>query len=103
MQQATQARAYDGIAVFRPQHGSNDVAPDGALRFGQIDQQGQPFAQSQMAQPAITTDLRKSQSPQLIRAIVIRPAMPGDAQGTRRGYHPRRSSLESAAMAWDAP
>src|SRR5262245_66456682 len=32
MQQASKPRPYDGFGIFRPQHGSNDVAADRALR-----------------------------------------------------------------------
>ena len=63
MQQAPQPRPYDLLGTFGPQHGCDHVAPDGALRFGQKDQQGQAFAQRQLAQPVVTTDLRKSKRP----------------------------------------
>src|SRR5262249_44588455 len=60
VQQAPQPRSYDLFGAFWPQHGCNDVAPDGAPRFGQIDQQSQAFAQGQLAQPVVPTDLWKS-------------------------------------------
>ena len=63
MQQAPQPRPYDLFGAFRPQHGGDHVAPDRALRFGQIDQQGQAFAQGQLAQPVVPADLRKSKRP----------------------------------------
>ena len=60
MQQPPQPRPYDLLGAFRPQHGCDHVAPDRTLRFGQIDQQRQAFAQRQPARLVVPTDLRKS-------------------------------------------
>ena len=68
MQQPPQPRPYHVRRAFRPQHGCDHIAPDRALRFGQIDQQRQALAQRQRAQAVITTDLRKPERPDAERS-----------------------------------
>ena len=63
MQQAPQPRSRDLFGAFRPQHCCGHIAPDGALRLGQIDEQGQALAQGQVARLVVPTDLRKSKRP----------------------------------------
>jgi hypothetical protein len=90
MQQAPQPRPYDLLGAFRPQHGCDHVAPDRPLRFGQIDQQSQTFAQRQLAQLVVTTDLRESKRPHAEQSHrdAIRSGgvggRPGDAAMIRR-------------------
>jgi hypothetical protein len=90
MQQAPKPRPYHLFAALRPQHRSDGVAPDWALRFGQVDQQRDAFAQGQMAQLAVLTDLRKSKRPHAEQShgeATLNDGVRGDAQGTRQSYH----------------
>ena len=87
MQQAAQPRPYHLFRAFRPQHGCDHVAPDGASLFGQIDQERQAFAQGQLAQPVVPTDLGKSERSHAEpshRDPTRKMTASGDAQGTRR-------------------